>query len=1250
MITPDQSHINRVREALWHWPESGASILVGAGFSRNAKKAGPHAGEFPLWHEITKLLCERLYPAEDDQGLKRALAEASGSSGFLRLAQEYQSAFGRGALHKLIFESVPNDNYIPDELHTRLLRLPWRDIFTTNWDTLLERSCPLVTNRSYSIVRTYEELPSSPRPRIVKLHGSFPAHFPFIFTEEDYRTYPKRFAPFVNTVQQAMMETIVLLIGFSGDDPNFLHWSGWVRDNLGEAAPKIYLAGWLDLSPHRRRMLEDRNVVPIDISRHPQAQKWPEHLRHRYATEWLLHTLEYGRPYNVTAWPSSPDWSQRQVPNALEPVEKLQVNAPQKEPDPPIDDVTQNQIRSVIQIWAHNRAVYPGWLFLPPSKNILLSHSTRRWEQSILNVLPSLTVLERLSALYELVWRKEISLQPLSDEVVEAIQSTLSEIDCEERKIATMKESKANWIQIRQFWRNLAISSLKMARLNLDQAGFERWKQKIQPFIDDCQVVAQTLHYEESLWALYNFDFKKLENLVANWSPEGYDPIWMARKAAILIEINRNDEAVLLINRGLSIVRETTLHNTNLASLSREGWLLWLAMPFHRPFISATKESIEVIDPFDRLTELAPMDCDSRDQRRDMLVELRGEPEKKKAPLFDLGARHGETIYLSNVEYERWNTAQRGLRLCEVAGLPSRAEHMVVASDILKISTEQLKKTDPALSFRMALRLASSEDDEVFNNVWSRKRIAALAIQEVDSLFDITCNAIDYVLPRVRNSDRRDSFWVTKLRVVMEAASRLVLRMSPDKAESLLKRTLKYYSIESVSTDHWLCKVIENLLNRSWEAMPKCDRIKLIPDLLIAPLGGLNDFGIADQRYPDPGQLFNNEDAEIRPVRDAANEDRWAEIIQLILRGLRHEDEARQRAASRLVPLVRWDILHEHETEQIAQALWQTNKCGNDILPTGTSLYDWVFLLLPEPKPNQAEVCFRKKWLCARETNDEKSINEVIWQIGNSLASLRRHDRSLPLTEIETQNLSSLVNKWIELPVTKNDDLFNGPDITYVIAGLQFILTEIFIPTSTATDLFGKIEKLNSEGIPAYRICPILYKVLPDRATDIELFMRMGLASDNIELAEDATLGLEIWLKLAAMQSLLIPVPPSDLVREIGVIIATRRKGVLNRALQAAKWIFSDGTSNQRETILNLTLHGLSFLIEELSYDRTQGDEETDVPLLRWGCAHLALAMSSAGLETDQTIIRWVEISQNDPLPEVRYARPDSTNITMENN
>ncbi len=111
---------------------------------------------------------------------------------------------------------------------------------------------------------------------------------------------PCKIFPLVNLVQQAMMETIFCLIGFSGDDPNFLHWSGWVRDNSGTSAPRIYLVGWLELFVHRRRMLEARNVMPVDLSALPQASNWPSELRHRYATEWFIAALERGRPHANT--------------------------------------------------------------------------------------------------------------------------------------------------------------------------------------------------------------------------------------------------------------------------------------------------------------------------------------------------------------------------------------------------------------------------------------------------------------------------------------------------------------------------------------------------------------------------------------------------------------------------------------------------------------------------------------------------------------------------------------------------------------------------------------------------------------------------------------------------------------------------------------------------------------------------------------------------------------------------------------
>ena len=330
---PDQSHINKVRDALSIRPISRASVMVGSGFSRNAQKTRFDARDMPLWTDIAEELFHQLYPDGGGSGSYGAGVVAPSVDNVLRLAQEYETAFGRSDLYRLLDQLIRYTEFTPGEAHVRLLKLPWRDVFTTNWDKLLEDASAEVLERPYRVVQSAKQLPIVSQPRIIKLHGSFPSQFPLIVTEEDYRTYPAEVAPFVNTVQQAMMETVFFLIGFSGDDPNFLNWSGWVRDNLGEAALKIYLAGWLDLSPHQRRMLEARGVVPIDVANHPKASSWPVYRRHQYATEWLLHTLEPSRTYDETTWPSPPEDEEIPIAEHLRPVYRIVPDVPKGEPE-----------------------------------------------------------------------------------------------------------------------------------------------------------------------------------------------------------------------------------------------------------------------------------------------------------------------------------------------------------------------------------------------------------------------------------------------------------------------------------------------------------------------------------------------------------------------------------------------------------------------------------------------------------------------------------------------------------------------------------------------------------------------------------------------------------------------------------------------------------------------------------------------------------------------------------------------------
>lgn len=105
-------------------------------------------------------------------------------------------------------------------------------------------------------------------------------------------------------------------------------------------------------------------------------------------------------------------------------------------------------------------------------------------------------------------------------------------------------------------------------------------------------------------------------------------------------------------------------------------------------------------------------------------------------------------------------------------------------------------------------------------------------------------------------------------------------------------------------------------------------------------------------------------------------------------------------------------------------------------------------------------------------------------------------------------------------------------------------------------------------------------------------------------------------------------------------MISARRKDTLALALQIAKWVFDEGNDAQKAAIRQLALDGLGYLLKELRYDRDHDqDDNIDIPLLRWRSAELAVSMSSDVYGDDPIISRWLEVAEEDPMPEVRYVK-----------
>ena len=1254
MTVPDQRHINQVREALWHRPGAGASVMIGSGFSRNARRVRPGSKPLPMLDEIARDLSAKLYPDE------RA-GEKIPQERVLRLAQAYEAEFGTTALHEVLRRMVADDDFMPGSAHERLVRLQWADVFTTNWDTLLERASTTVRDRAYTIVRTKDDIPWGSRPRIVKLHGSLP-NPRLVLTEEDYRTYPTVSSPFVNTVQQAMMETIFVLIGFSGNDPNFLHWSGWVRDNLDEAAPKIYLAGFLNLSSPERQMLQDRSVIAIDLARHPRADKWPAHLQHLYATEWILSTLECGQPYDASRWPSprAEGFCSEDNP-LLQPIVRNVSAEPRTEPlEPPHQLAAEARLataKTTLDIWRHNRKCYSGWLVPPARVRNERRVSTERWVPFIVPELPGLAVLERLDAVREIIWRYELTLARIPDDLKAAAEEVLEFVDCTERTVEGNRPGDVDWKVIRAAWREVALTLLTEARYRLAGAAFDKQLDALESFLGDDVEVAHRVCHERCLWELWSLDHATLGERLDAWTTDEGDPAWAMRKSALLREIGRKEEANRLIERTLDEIRAIPGDGHDLAGPSREGWALWsLVETFaNTPDFQARWDNVQA-----RWDELAAVKCDPSPDVRYLRDELSVSRRETQPPAFDLGGGLTETRLASPSSPSA--AAYRGIRLTEVAGLPPSIDVVTIAGGLVKRAAEALVIVDATTGIRQMIRVTTSDRDKAFNRVLSRPRVASLTPATAKALARDVQIALEDAISRIRQAGpERNLYSVRRASVSMESLSRLVLRLDAPAVLSVFDLALNLHKDQAVMSWFWLDNAMRNLLKRCWESLAEGHRMERVLDVLEMPLVGLDGFGSDCDQWPDPGEILSEDWSP--PVRSTDNENRWDSVVATLVRGLGSEGQARERAARRIANIAVWNRLTETEKERVAEALWSSVGDEGPGLPDGTSLRDYAFILLPEPTVGMGRARFGRKWLLGDVAKvrltpfhggqaiggevvhtDSRRADDILWQAGMSIAFVRRHGRTLDLTNEEKEYLVGVIEQSSQTRVPKSSAI---PEFFQSLAkrsiwdacrGLRWILTEIEVPSDLAGKLYRLVAELIDSGMPAYSILPGIANVSENLREDIGLLMSTGLASDDRKMGESAMWSLHNWMRFAADRALDFVAPQKHLIREIGVSIATRRRTVLGQALYAAKWVFEDGSEDAREAIRDLVLRGLGYLSEELRYDREDPfDGRLDVPLARWRSIQVARAMAGQGLGEHPVVRRWLQLGMDDPLPEVRH-------------
>lgn len=179
-----------------------AAIFVGAGLSR--------AAGFPDWGGLLAPLQERCgIPPHSDLPLVAEYIEQDVANG------------GRGALEDHILKIITATAPTPTRAHLDMQKLPVKEIWTTNYDTLLEHSIPDAV-----VIAGEDEIHSiaSRRKAIIKMHGSIGLdntwQQPPVVTRSDYERYEVDHPRTWTVLRSSYMSRSLLFLGFSFTDPN----------------------------------------------------------------------------------------------------------------------------------------------------------------------------------------------------------------------------------------------------------------------------------------------------------------------------------------------------------------------------------------------------------------------------------------------------------------------------------------------------------------------------------------------------------------------------------------------------------------------------------------------------------------------------------------------------------------------------------------------------------------------------------------------------------------------------------------------------------------------------------------------------------------------------------------------------------------------------------------------------------------------------------------------------------------------
>lgn len=233
-------------------------LFLGAGFSNNAKH--PDGEKIPLGNELASLISDRF--------LGGALKDSS-----LTYISDL-AITERNLFEFQLFIANIYEKFYPNDSHLIYTTLPWKAIFTTNYDLILERAYK--ENDKQKIQDFISVYRNTPEPQIFKttntvpyykLHGCISyindENLPLIISSDQYITHLQNRDRLFRKFEELSLDYSILFVGYSNQDYNIRAILKKV-ESIKEGRPRSYMVS-PNFSGAEIRYWTEKKIMPIEM-------------------------------------------------------------------------------------------------------------------------------------------------------------------------------------------------------------------------------------------------------------------------------------------------------------------------------------------------------------------------------------------------------------------------------------------------------------------------------------------------------------------------------------------------------------------------------------------------------------------------------------------------------------------------------------------------------------------------------------------------------------------------------------------------------------------------------------------------------------------------------------------------------------------------------------------------------------------------------------------------------------------------